>query len=92
MSPYESIKIERNTDLAELLPSGYDALRQATEDGMAKGYAGQWKQQTVMEHLRHIDAHITAFECGDRSENHLSHVVCRAVMAYALMEKLKDAV
>jgi hypothetical protein len=75
-------------DFAGMLHSAACAVNDALRDGDRGGKhpPGSWQSETIDEQMRHIEAHITAYQCGDRNEDHLSHIVCRAVIAFALRE------
>jgi hypothetical protein len=79
----------RREDFAALLTAAAEAISDALDDGerSVKHGGGSWPIETVDEQLRHIEAQITAWQCGDRNEDHLSHIVCRAAIAYALRER-----
>jgi hypothetical protein len=74
----------RLSDLVDLIAASTFALERALGDGDADHPVGSWMQVSIEEHLKHIDAHLTAWQCGDRSEDHLSHILCRAAAACAL--------
>jgi len=67
-----------------LLLAAERAIRTALEDGEHKSHKSEWREQTIDGQLRHIEAHVTAYQCCDRSEDHLSHILCRAAIACAL--------
>jgi hypothetical protein len=50
---------------------------------------GSRMDETVGEQLKHIETHITQYQCGDRNEDHLAHIIWRAAIAVALKERLK---
>lgn len=69
-----------------------EAIFVALQDGKKDGKHGpcSFLEESIEHQLKHIEAHITAYQCGDRSEDHLSHIVCRAAMACALAGYRKD--
>jgi hypothetical protein len=79
----------RKEDFAALLTAAAGAINEALDDGDRGGKhrAGSWLIESVEEQLRHIEAHITAFQCGDRSKDYLGHIICRAAIAYALRQR-----
>jgi hypothetical protein len=79
----------RKEDFAALLHAAACAINAALNDGDRGGKhaPGSWRAETIEEQLRNIEAHITAYQCGDRNEDHMSHFVCRAAIAYALVER-----
>lgn len=64
------------------------ALLDALKDGEKTHAAGVWRGRDADHHLIHARDHIDAFLNGDlvdaREQSHLSHLVCRAVMAAAI--------
>lgn len=81
----------RVSDYEELIRAANEGLALALRDG-AKHEPGSWAHQSIGEHFNHLTAHLrklqNGIEKGDRNENggedHLSHVICRAVMIRAL--------
>jgi hypothetical protein len=73
-------------DFGDLTSAAEYAIHAALEDGDAGGKhaPGSWRNETVEEQLRHIIDHAEAYLRGDRSENHLTHIPCRAAIAFAL--------
>lgn len=48
----------------------------------AKKYGDDsWRRIPVQDHLNHLLAHVYAYLAGDRSDDHLSNVMCRAMFA-----------
>lgn len=43
-----------------------------------------WRKIDVADHLNHLIAHAYAWIGGDRSDDHLSHIMCRAMFACAV--------
>jgi hypothetical protein len=74
----------RKEDFAALLTAAAGTLNDALADGDGKHRAGSRLIETVEEQLRHIEAHITAYQYGDQNEDHLSRIICRAAIACAL--------
>ena len=83
----------RKDDLAAVINAAVCALNDALRDGDRGGKhpPGSWKAETVEEQLKHVEAHVTAYQCGDRSEDHLSRIVCRAAIAVALRYRSEQA-
>ncbi len=53
-------------------------------EGAEKYGADNWRNIDVNDHLNHLIIHAYAYLSGDRSDEHLSHVMCRAMMAQAV--------
>lgn len=52
--------------------------------GARKHPGATWRSIPTEEHLARAMRHIVKYQAGDRSENHLSHICMRALMAYAV--------
>lgn len=52
--------------------------------GADKYGANNWHGIPVEDHLNHLIAHAYAWLAGDHSDDHLSHVMCRAMFAQAV--------
>lgn len=50
-------------------------------EGAQKYGENNWRLISVEEHLNHALMHIYAWLSGDRSDEHLSHIMCRATFA-----------
>jgi hypothetical protein len=50
-------------------------------EGADKYGAGNWRLIPVRDHLNHLLTHVYAYLAGDRSDDHLSHALCRATFA-----------
>lgn len=70
----------------EIMDAAALVINAVLHEGAAKGYTDEWRHQSIDEHLKHIEAHITAHQCGDQNEDHLGHILCRAAMACALRQ------
>lgn len=51
------------------------------KEGADKYGANNWRQIPVEDHLNHLIMHAYAFLSGDESDEHLSHIMCRAMFA-----------
>ncbi len=56
-------------------------MAEVLDTGAKKYGAGNWKDISVNDNLNHLLAHVYAYLAGDRSDDHLSHVLCRATFA-----------
>lgn len=52
--------------------------------GAEKYGVNNWRGIPVEDHLNHMIAHAYAWLAGDHSDEHLSHVCCRAIFAQAV--------
>lgn len=60
-------------------------MAEAMYHGEIKHGAGQnWRQVPINDHLNHLIMHAYAYMSGDRTDEHLSHIMCRAMFAQAL--------
>jgi hypothetical protein len=71
-------------DVFDLGVAAQTAVNSSLFDGFSKHPPGSWREGTIGDQLKRIEAHITQYQCGDRSEDHLAHIVCRAAIAFAL--------
>ena len=53
-------------------------------EGAEKYGANNWRLIDVDDHLNHLIMHAYAYLAGDRSDEHLSHIMCRAMFAQAV--------
>ncbi len=67
---------------ADLLPQRATlAVAGVLHEGSVKYGDGNWKGIPVDSHLNHALIHIFVYLAGDRSDDHLEHAACRALMA-----------
>jgi len=59
--------------------------------GAEKYGEGNWKRIEIKDHLNHALQHIYAYLAGDRSDNHLANLACRAHFALELEEEGKNS-
>jgi hypothetical protein len=57
------------------------AMASVLHEGAEKYGANNWRLISVEDHLNHLIMHAYAFLAGDRSDDHLSHIMCRAMFA-----------
>lgn len=50
-------------------------------EGAEKYSPGNWRLIPVRDHLNHLLMHTYAYLSGDRTDDHLSHALCRAIFA-----------
>lgn len=58
--------------------------------GAIKYGENNWKRIPISDHLNHILQHIYAYLAGDRSDDHLANLACRAHFALELQEEAKN--
>lgn len=44
-----------------------------------------WRLVTPCEHLNHLEGHIADYKAGLTGEDHLGHILCRAMMLVAVV-------
>jgi len=57
------------------------AMASVLHEGAEKYGADNWRKISVEDHLNHMIMHAYAYLSGDRSDDHLSHALCRATFA-----------
>lgn len=55
-------------------------------EGAEKYGAYAWKNIEVNDHLNHAIQHVYGYLSGDRTEEHLSHAICRLMFALEVSE------
>lgn len=61
----------------------------ALAEGAEKYGENNWKLIPIEDHLNHLLVHIYAYLAGDKSDNHLSHAICRAIFALGVEKERK---
>lgn len=56
-------------------------MAKVLHQGAEKYGANNWRLIDVDDHLNHLIMHAYAYLSGDRSDEHLSHIMCRAMFA-----------
>lgn len=59
------------------------AAARVAAQGDAKYGVDNWRKIPTRDHLNHLLTHVLAYLAGDRSDEHLAHAICRALMAHA---------
>jgi len=59
-------------------------------EGAEKYGANNWRGIPVDDHLNHLIMHAYAYLSGDRTDEHLSHIMCRSMFAQAVALKETD--
>lgn len=56
-------------------------MTKVLHEGAIKYGEDNWRLISVQEHLNHLIIHAYAYLAGDKSDEHLSHILCRAMFA-----------
>lgn len=67
-------------------PHAIFAMARVLEQGSRTHGEENWRNIPVRDHLNHLLIHVYAYLAGDTQDDHLSHALCRAMMAVALQE------
>jgi hypothetical protein len=62
-------------------PKAMFEMAKVLHEGAEKYGENNWRQIDVNDHLNHALMHINAYLAGDTSDDHLSHLLCRATFA-----------
>lgn len=78
-------------ECTKLVDAAVAAIRKARRDGVPKYGPNLWKTLSVTEHLEHAKDHMMYLDfsrmgINPTGEDHLSHAICRLVMAMAVNE------
>ena len=57
------------------------AMAAVLHEGAEKYGANNWRKIDIEDHLNHLIMHAYAWLSGDRTDDHLSHIQCRAMFA-----------
>lgn len=60
------------------------AMAAVLHEGALKYGEDNWRLIPLHDHLNHLLMHTYAYLSGDRSDDHLSHILCRATFAQAV--------
>ncbi len=72
-------KVHYRLDLID--PKALFATAKVLKEGADKYGAENWRLIDIDDHLNHLLIHAYAYLAGDTSDEHLSHIVCRALFA-----------
>ncbi len=56
-------------------------MAKVLDEGARKHGEDNWRLISLEDHLNHLIMHAYAYLAGDRSDEHLSHIMCRATFA-----------
>lgn len=65
-------------------PSAMFEMTKVLKEGADKYGVDNWRGIDVRDHLNHLLIHAYAYLAGDKSDDHLSHIMCRAMFAQAV--------
>lgn len=57
------------------------AMAAVLHEGAEKYGEDNWRLISIEDHLNHMIMHAYAYLAGDRTDEHLSHILCRATFA-----------
>lgn len=66
------------------------AMAAVLHEGAEKYGENNWRLIDVDDHLNHLIMHAYAYLAGDRSDQHLSHIMCRAMFAQGVQFQQKE--
>jgi hypothetical protein len=75
---------KRTDDLADLTVAATRALHKALSDGDGHHEPGSWAAETTGNQINHLIDHLKRVQAGELTKEHLTHIVCRATILYAL--------
>lgn len=59
-------------------------MTKVLNEGANKHGENNWRKIPVCDHLNHLLIHVFAYLAGDTTDEHLSHIMCRAMFAQAV--------
>ena len=63
------------------------SLAEVLQYGASRYARDNWRKIPSEEHFNHMMIHYYAWLKGDKSDNHLGHMLCRCMMLYATAKK-----
>jgi hypothetical protein len=89
MGPAQQTTVAENGGKQSDIPYRFDlidgpamfAMAEVLDAGAKKYGENNWRLIPINEHLNHMIAHAYAYLAGDTSDDHLSHILCRATFA-----------
>ena len=60
------------------------AMAAVLHEGAEKYGDNNWRKIDIPDHLNHLIMHAYAYLAGDQTDDHLSHIMCRAMFAQAV--------
>jgi len=62
-------------------PLAYLEVCKVLKTGAERHGEDNWRNISTREHLNHVLIHLKCWLAGDKQDNHLGHMACRAMMA-----------
>lgn len=92
VSPTAPITTNEKGGSQSLIPVRFDlidgkamfAMAGVLYTGAVKYGVDNWRLIPINEHLNHLLMHTYAYLSGDKTDEHLSHILCRATFAQAV--------
>jgi hypothetical protein len=89
VSPDAETTINENGGKQSKVPVRFDlidakamfAMAKVLHEGAEKYGEDNWRLISIEDHLNHMIMHAYAYLSGDRTDDHLSHLLCRATFA-----------
>lgn len=73
-------------------PKAMFEMCKVLKEGAEKYGVDNWRLLPLEDHLNHLLVHVYAYLAGDRSDDHLSHLLCRALFAQAVAIQTEEDV
>lgn len=67
------------------------AMTSVLHEGAEKYGENNWRLIEIPDHLNHLIMHAYAWLSGDRTDDHLSHALCRAMFALGVEKQNESA-
>ncbi len=66
------------------------AIETVLAEGERTHAPGAWLENAPENHARRAARHLAQLEAGDRSEDHLTHALCRLALAVEVRERRRE--
>lgn len=92
VGPNRPIETNANGGSQSSIPVRFDLIdgpalfnmAKVLKDGADNYGENNWRKISIEDHLNHLIMHAYAYLAGDKSDEHLSHIMCRAMFAQAV--------
>lgn len=71
-------------------PKAMFEMTKVLKEGADKYGAENWRLISIADHLNHLLVHVYAYLAGDKSDEHLSHIMCRALFAQGVAVQTEE--